>query len=158
MAARGAAALLLCLALINGCGSGTALGEASPTPTFAPPPVEPTPKPPTPCPAPTPVVAYGDARHPSPISWTAAKPVSGGRGLHITWTSGVAPCAVLDRVDVHYAPDSVTVTLYEGTDPKVQNPVCVQIAVRKQTLVKLSEPLAGRNVLDGTPRISPSTS
>jgi hypothetical protein len=133
-------------------------GSESPAPTSAPPAVEPTPTPPTPCPTSTPVVAYGDALDPAPISWTSAEPVSDGRGLHIIWTSGVAPCTVLDRVDVEYRRDTVKVTLYEGADPDVRNPVCIQIAVQKETLVELREPLAGRDVVDGAPRPSPSGS
>ncbi|MGP3921124.1 hypothetical protein [Nonomuraea sp. 10N515B] len=159
MVAKFASALLLCPAvLVMGCGPGTAIGVASSAPTPVPPAVEPTPTAPTPCPAPTPVVAYDDARDPSPIAWTSANPVSDGRGLHITWTSGVAPCIVLDRVDVDYTADTVEVTLYEGADPNVRNPVCIQIAVQKQTIVKLQEPLAGRDVVDGAPRIGPSGS
>ncbi len=45
------------------------------------------------------------------------------------------------------ADTEVTVTLWEGTtDPEA---ACIQIAVEKETFVKLAKPLAGREVVDG---------
>ncbi|MFC5815815.1 hypothetical protein [Nonomuraea harbinensis] len=140
------AAWLAALALgLAGCGASTAGG---PTTAATPPP--PTAEPsPAPCRTAEPVVALGDAVDPLPVAWTSAEPVSDGHGLLVTWTSGVAPCRVLDRVDVSYGTDTVQVTLYEGSDPDVRDPVCVEIAIEKQTLVKLREPVAGREIVDG---------
>jgi hypothetical protein len=37
--------------------------------------------------------------------------------LEVVWTSGVAPCHVLDRVEVEATDETVTVTLFEGHAP-----------------------------------------
>ena len=42
-----------------------------------------------------------------------------GRTVTIDFWSGVEPCYVLDHVDVGYATDEVTITLFEGTEPVV---------------------------------------
>jgi hypothetical protein len=69
--------------------------------------------------------------------------------LAIRFWSGVEPCAVLDHVLVSYGPDAVAVTLFQGSDPTSGQVACPAIAVLKQTIVTLDEPLAGRDVLDG---------
>ena len=69
--------------------------------------------------------------------------------LTVTFWSGVEPCAVLDHVDVAYGVDVVTVTLFEGSDPTAGLVACPEIAVSKETVVTLDEPLAGRTVVDG---------
>jgi hypothetical protein len=67
----------------------------------------------------------------------------------IDFVSGVEPCAVLDRVDVRYGTDTVTITLYEGHDPNAGDVACIEIGVLKRVVVQLDEPLAGRAVVDG---------
>lgn len=69
--------------------------------------------------------------------------------LTITFWSGVEPCSVLDHVEVAYATDAVTVTLFEGYDPSAGQVACPAIAVLKQTTIALKEPLAGRAIVDG---------
>ena len=69
--------------------------------------------------------------------------------LTIVFWSGVEPCSVLDHVDVSYAADTVTVTLFQGSDPNAGDVACIDIAVQKQVTITLDEPLAGRRIVDG---------
>lgn len=140
-------------AVISGLMLCTACGDDGPTEAAQTRPVEPGPN--TPCPTGTPVVAYGNARDPVAVRWVKAEPVSAGRGLVVTWRSGVAPCRVLDRVDVLYQPHILQVTLYEGADPATPDPVCAQILVTKSTMVRLSEPVHNRKIVDGAARSTP---
>lgn len=58
-----------------------------------------------------------------------------GRTVTITahWSSGVAPCSVLDQVLLNVSDDTVDVTIREGTsDP---NAVCVLMLQAKHTIV-----------------------
>lgn len=83
-----------------------------------------------------------------PIRWERAEPAKDGKRVRVFFTSGVAPCHVLDHVDVSYA-DRVTITLHEGSDPKSKNQVCIEIAAFKAVDVPLDQPLNGRKVADG---------
>ena len=67
----------------------------------------------------------------------------------IDFVSGVEPCSVLDRVDVVYGGDAVTITLFEGYDPDAGDVACIEIGVFKRVVVQLDEPLAGRKIVDG---------
>jgi hypothetical protein len=78
-------------------------------------------------------------------SWTTVD----GDSLHIDFWSGVAPCSVLDRVDVTYGADAVTITLFEGADPSAGDVACIAIAELKRVVVTLAEPLGDRSVIDG---------
>jgi hypothetical protein len=69
--------------------------------------------------------------------------------LTITFWSGVEPCEVLDHVGVDSGADAITVTLFQGSDPTAGQVACPAIAVYKQTIVTLDEPLAGRSIVDG---------
>jgi hypothetical protein len=69
--------------------------------------------------------------------------------LTIVFWSGVEPCYVLDHVDVSYGAAAVTVTLFQGSDPNAGDVACIDIALQKQVTVTLSEPLAGRAIVDG---------
>ncbi|MFN2389244.1 MAG: hypothetical protein ABR575_06510 [Actinomycetota bacterium] len=81
--------------------------------------------------------------------WDRAVPVRGGRVLRVFFWSGVEPCNVLDRVEVDYAENAVTVTLFQGHDPTQPDVACIEIAIRKVVEVDLTEPLDGRKVVDG---------
>ena len=61
----------------------------------------------------------------------------------------MAPCSVLDHVDVAYGTDAVTITLYEGSDPISRNVACIDIAMLASTTVKLDQPLGDRTIVDG---------
>jgi hypothetical protein len=67
----------------------------------------------------------------------------------IDFVSGVEPCTVLDRVDVRYGAEAVTITLYEGHDPDAGDVACIEIGVFKRVIVQLDEPLGGRRIVDG---------
>jgi hypothetical protein len=84
-----------------------------------------------------------------PIRWQSVKVARGGRALRVHFTSGVAPCAVLDRVGVRSRPATVQVTLYEGRAPGSHDTACIDIAQLKVVAVRLGEPLGGRKVVDG---------
>jgi hypothetical protein len=99
--------------------------------------------------APSPVTPVGDALQPHEIAWTRATPSAAGTSLDIVWWSGVAPCTVLDRVEVREGAGEVTVTLNEGHDRRAPNVDCNEIAVYNTTTVKLPAPLGDRRIADG---------
>lgn len=84
-----------------------------------------------------------------PVAWEAARPTPDGRHLRIVYWSGVEPCNVLDHVQIDYARDEITVTVFEGSDPQQPDTVCIEIALRKVVRVALDEPIDGRKIVDG---------
>lgn len=86
-----------------------------------------------------------------PIAWQRSE-VLDSQTVRVLYTSGVEPCYVLDHVTVDYHATEVVITLYQGTAPDAANTVCIQIAEEKATVVTLSEPLAGRAIVDGSLR------
>lgn len=85
-----------------------------------------------------------------PIAWTKAVMETDDRIITLRFWSGVEPCYVLDHVDVIYGADTVTVTLFQGSDPSAKDVACIEIAVLKQTTITLDQPLAGRELVDGS--------
>ncbi len=83
------------------------------------------------------------------IPFQKAKVIEGGTSVKLLWYSGVEPCNVLDSIQVDYSPDAVTITLFEGHTPSDEDVACIELAVKKATIVELSEPLGGREILDG---------
>jgi len=83
------------------------------------------------------------------IAWTDADVAADDTTVTITWWSGVEPCQVLDHIDVRYARDDITITLFEGHTPTREDMACIEIAVLKQTTVQLDEAVAGRKIVDG---------
>ena len=71
------------------------------------------------------------------------------RTVTIDFWSGIEPCTVLDRVAIEYGPRDVAVTLFEGNDPVAADVACIEIAVQKQVVIVLDEPLNGRTIVDG---------
>lgn len=90
--------------------------------------------------------------HPVPFETAAAE--DDGRVVRVVWWSGVEPCYVLDHVDLVETAKTVTITLYEGHDPAARDVACIELAVQKQTLVELDEPLRDREIVDGAKRAS----
>jgi hypothetical protein len=88
-------------------------------------------------------------RNVHPVPWDRAVPDASGRRVRVEYTTGVEPCHVLDHVDVRYSPSAVTITLFEGSDPKAANQYCIDIAVRRTTDVTLRQPLGRRTLVDG---------
>ncbi|HEX2178742.1 MAG TPA: hypothetical protein VHL54_04365 [Actinomycetota bacterium] len=123
----------------------------------------PTPAPPPPPPAPAPPIAAPDppGYNPNivtprsgmdnvhPIGWRRAE-VLDERTVRLHFESGVAPCSVLDRVEVQYRPGEIVLTLFEGNDPAFPNAACIMIAQFKAVDVPLDEPVNGRRLVDGT--------
>jgi hypothetical protein len=72
-----------------------------------------------------------------------------GRSVTVSFWSGVEPCYVLDHVDVVDGADRVTITLFEGHDPSAGDVACIEIALLKEVVVPLDEPLGGREIVDG---------
>jgi len=71
------------------------------------------------------------------------------RTLTVFFWSGVEPCYVLDRVDVAYGPDTITVTLFEGHDELAGDVACIEIALLKKVVVRLEQPVGDRRIVDG---------
>ncbi|MGQ0846010.1 MAG: hypothetical protein ACT4QF_17945 [Sporichthyaceae bacterium] len=93
--------------------------------------------------------------HPKPgatatrtTSWTRAE-ATGPRTIRVFYNSGTAPCSVLDRVNVAYAADRVTVTLVVGRDRAAAGQACAMALRPVYVDVRLAEPLAGRRIVDG---------
>jgi hypothetical protein len=86
-----------------------------------------------------------------PVAWERADVGQDGRTLQVLWRSGPAPCFVFDHVDLAQSPQAVTVTIYEGRDPKsAASTLCPTILITKATTVALDAPLDGRTIIDGT--------
>ncbi|MEU8250938.1 hypothetical protein [Nonomuraea sp. NPDC048916] len=143
-----------CLVLATGCGTASP-GAASSAPGTSVPdtPVSASAVSTTPTTSvpkgPEPVKPTGDAINTRKVPWTKAKSVSKGRKVQLVWSSGVAPCTVLDRVKVKETRKRVTITLYEGTAPTAKDVACIMIAIEKTTTVKLKTPLGKRKLVDG---------
>ena len=112
----------------------------------------------TPCPGDDPIVEPAPTViEPTPgmadlhaLPFTSVKVDTDGRTVTIDFSIGVAPCYVLDHVDVAYGADTVTITLYEGHDPAATGQVaCIDIAMLARTVVTLDEPLGDRVIVDG---------
>jgi hypothetical protein len=84
-----------------------------------------------------------------PIGFDSATVGPDDRTVAIGFWSGIEPCAVLDHVALAYGSDSVTVTLFEGSDPSAGMVACPDIAMLKQVTVSLDQDLAGRAIVDG---------
>jgi hypothetical protein len=93
---------------------------------------------------PTPGMANVRAR-----PFDAATVDADGRTVTIEFVSGIEPCTVLDHIDVAYGTDTVTITLFEGSDPDAGDVACIDIGVFKRTVVVLDQPLGDRTVVDG---------
>lgn len=79
------------------------------------------------------------------------KSIANGDGtVTLVFWGGVEPCDVLDHVDVAYAADAVTVTLYSGHDPSAGDVACIDIAELKSVTITLDQPLGDRTIEDGT--------
>ncbi|MBA3621824.1 MAG: hypothetical protein M3425_08610 [Actinomycetota bacterium] len=81
------------------------------------------------------------------VPWTSATDM--GRTVTVTWVSGVAPCTILDRVEVSEGRRRVTLTLFEGSDPQAQGMPCIESAQYKAVRVLLDQPVGDRRLVDG---------
>ena len=109
-----------------------------------------------PCPGDEPPVVHPQVVEPTPgmadvhpIAFDTAKVGDDDRTVTIDFVTGVAPCSVLDHVDVSYGADTVTITLFEGYDPDAGMVACPAIAVFERTIVTLDQPLGDRAIVEG---------
>lgn len=102
-------------------------------------------------PAPGPVVATPGLLHPIPSAIESVTVVPGGDGseLEVFFYNGVRDCYGLDRVEVEEADESVTIGVFTGALPPGDQ-VCIEIAERQSTLVRLGAPLGSREVVDAS--------
>ncbi|MBA2725571.1 MAG: hypothetical protein H0U53_06240 [Actinobacteria bacterium] len=103
---------------------------------------------PDPAPKASPVEPQPGQQDVRAAGWESAK-VLGNREVRIRYWSGVEPCYVLDRVEVDYRAKTVEITVFEGSTPSDEDVACIEIALLKETIVSLDEPLAGRTITDG---------
>jgi hypothetical protein len=76
--------------------------------------------------------------------------VAAGDGVLVRFTSGVAPCYVLGKVDVAETATSVTITLFIGHEADAGDVACIEIAKFYEVLVPLEVPLGERTLIDGS--------
>ncbi|MFP4310722.1 MAG: hypothetical protein ACLFS9_01905 [Nitriliruptoraceae bacterium] len=72
-------------------------------------------------------------------------------GLHVTYWTGVEPCAVLGGIEVDVSADVVTVTLLEGflPDDDGRSPTCIEVAEEVSARVPLDQGLGDKSLVDG---------
>lgn len=103
------------------------------------------------------VVPQPGQRDPRPVNVQRIRVAATGR--HVTvelrWWSGVAPCNVLDSIDVVRDGTTVTMTAKEGSG--AQNVACIDIAQLKATAVDLGELAAGSWTIAATGDAAPVT-
>ncbi|MDQ3294870.1 MAG: hypothetical protein M3527_10560, partial [Actinomycetota bacterium] len=68
--------------------------------------------------------------------------------IELRFTTGVAECYGLDRVQIEETAEAVTVTLFTGGRPGAD--VCIEIAESVATKVTLPAPLGARTLVDGS--------
>lgn len=140
---------VLCLVLLTACGGVGDEDTAVPGTPAPDSPVGSTPLDPgSPIPSPTPriVEPQPNVRDVRPVPWDDAEPL-GPRTLLVSFYSGVHQCYGLDRVEVDYGAEEITVTLFIGRHRDAQ--ICVEIAEYQAVEVVLEEPIAGRDLVDG---------
>jgi hypothetical protein len=136
---RSLALFAFAAALGAGCADGDTPVVHEPPPADAPPPE----------PAPLVVVPQPGRANVRPQPFESATPIGDETRLDVRFWGGVAPCFALDRVEVQEAADSVTVTLFAGSDPAQPDAMCIEIAVWMAVEVPLAAPLGGRAIRDG---------
>lgn len=83
-----------------------------------------------------------------PVNFRRAE-ITGERTVRIHYESGVAPCSVLDRVEVDYRATEIAISLFEGSDPAFKEAACIMIAQFKAVDITLDEPFGGRAIVEG---------
>jgi len=98
--------------------------------------------------------------NPVPASGWKMEPSVDGRHVTVllSWWSGVAPCSVLDSVDVARDGTTITMTPREGADPDAGEQVaCPAIAMLRGTIVDLGELEPGTYTLVANGDLAPIT-
>jgi hypothetical protein len=86
-----------------------------------------------------------DVVNPYPVDWDKA--TGKGRKITLFYYSGVKECYGLHHVEVKETDRKVTVTIFDGNDPDAE--MCIELAQRVRTIVKLDRPLGNRTLVDG---------
>lgn len=159
MRTRATIAALTALLLLGACGSPSS--ESDSTPRGAPSADQPTSpddvvsSTPDPDPAPqpnggaqrvTPKPGMSDVR---PSAYEKVKVLS-ERELRVFFYQGVAPCSVLDRVEVEYGTKTIGLTLFVGHEKTKEDVACIELAVYNFVDVTLDEPIDGRKIVDAS--------
>ncbi|HEY3605334.1 MAG TPA: hypothetical protein VGL04_11740 [Sporichthyaceae bacterium] len=126
----------------DGAGAGAPASPAPTTPAGTPAPA------PGPDDGATPVYAQHNTAEARPVPWDQAKVIA-PQVVRIYYTSGVAPCAVLDHVRVRYTANAVQITLFQGHEPSNSPRMCPMIARRVYVDVALERPVDHRQITDG---------
>jgi hypothetical protein len=129
--------------------STAGFAPGSPPPTFVVPTTNPYEPPPDPyTPESTIVQPKPGMENLHKTGWDRVE-VLGANRVRVHFVSGVAPCTVLDHVDVDSRPGEFVITLWEGNDPSAREMACIMIAQYKAVDVNLAEPINGRKFVDG---------
>lgn len=96
------------------------------------------------------VIPQPGAFDPHPVAVEKIEPSIDGRNVKVklTWTSGVAPCYVLDEVIVNRDGNDIALTVVEGEGEK--GAMCIEIAEQKATIVDLGELEPGDYTISAT--------
>jgi predicted small secreted protein len=70
-----------------------------------------------------------------------------GDRLKLFFWGGVEDCYGVDHVDIEYGNDVVIATIFYGNKPDAE--MCIEIAEYQAVVVRLDEPLGGRDIVDG---------
>ena len=69
--------------------------------------------------------------------------------LDVFFYNGVQDCYGLERVDLEYGEDRITVKVFTGSIPTDEEVACIDIAELQVVRVELDEPIEGRRIVDG---------
>jgi hypothetical protein len=94
---------------------------------------------------------------PHDMSVVQITPNVDGRHVQVllAWWGGVAPCSILDSVDVQRDGTTITMTPREGADPNAGEVACPAIAALKGTVVDLGELEPGTYTLIASGDLAP---
>lgn len=93
------------------------------------------------------VAVRKDLQNVHPINWDKADVGASDESIRVQFYDGIEDCYGLADVKVDYQKDSIVVSLFGGTVPGAQ--ICIEIAVLKATIIELTEPVGGRQIVDG---------
>lgn len=98
--------------------------------------------------------------NPMPVSVWKMEPAVNGRHVTVllTWWSGIAPCSVLDSVEVIRDGTTISLTPREGSDPKAAGGqvACPAIAMLRGTIVDLGDLEPGTWILAPNGDLAPA--
>jgi hypothetical protein len=145
------AALALAAAACGG-DDDTSVGGPGTAVTTAPGGDEPVTSPPgagtVPGAGPTRVEPDPDAQDPRPVTFDPTMAQATDGGVLVRFYSGIAPCYVLQRVEVAETDETVAVGLFVGNLSGGEDIACIQIAMLYEVEIDLAAPLGDRTLVD----------